>query len=369
MELEIGLKITKTKDDGNLTTSNLKITKDGNGPVFVSSETESMFILTAHLKGYRRERIKIDINEDGTLISISGDKTIQEMVMVRWTMYKKEAEITGFKKNFRIPNGVKLNKIKARFNQEETILSIFMPKLKKGIQGVGIEEVTEVAEEQEEERVVEEAVAVQENESEKTELESVDMPAIETKDISSNDEEIPEMVIQEDQETERIETQDEEAPGEVGQEPTQNERIPELETVSLKEEEVEEIHDETSCSEKEEEFIEEMVKQEDFVEDTSIAPVEPVEEPLKLEHEQLVEEKEETIEQQLHGEEMQNYEEEESSIENKATSPTNGTSPWLRYPFGVPSGFIVGSTLFGLLIALVVHLLSENKKLKKHGTS
>ncbi|KAI3903033.1 hypothetical protein MKW92_024815 [Papaver armeniacum] len=370
MELEIGLKITKTKDDGNFTTSNLRITKDGNGPVFVSSETESMFILTAHLKGYRRERIKIDINEDGTLISISGDKTIQEMVMVRWTMYKKEAEITGFKKVFRIPNGVKLNKIKARFNQEETILSIFMPKLKKGIQGVGIEEVTEVVvEEQQEEKVVEEAVAVQENESENPELEPVDMPAIETKEISSNIEEIPEMVIQEDQETERMD-QDEEALGEVVKEPTENERIPELETVSLKEEEVEEIHDETSCSEKEEEFIEEMVKQEDFVEDTSIAPVEPLEEPLKLEHEQeLLEEKEETIEQQLQGEEMKNLGEEESSIENKATSPTNGTSPWLRYPFGVPSGFIVGSTLFGLLIALVVHLLSENKKLKKYGTS
>ncbi|KAI3978733.1 hypothetical protein MKX01_015908, partial [Papaver californicum] len=99
---------------------------------------------------YRRERIKI--NEDGTLISISGDKTIQEMAMVRWTMYKKEVEITGFEKIFRIPNGVKLNKIKARFNQEETMLSIFMPKLKKGIQGVGIEEVTEVVEKQEEEK-------------------------------------------------------------------------------------------------------------------------------------------------------------------------------------------------------------------------
>ncbi|RZC49034.1 hypothetical protein C5167_017462 [Papaver somniferum] len=371
MELEIGLKITKTKDDGNFTTSNLRITKDGNGPVFVSSETESMFILTAHLQGYRRERIKIDINEDGTLISISGDKTIQEMVMVRWTMYKKEAEITGFKKAFRIPNGVKLNKIKARFNQEETILSIFMPKLKKGIQGVAIEEVTDVAEEQEEEKVVEEAVAVQENESEKTELESLDMPAIETEKMSSNIEEIPEMVIQENQETERTETQDEEAPGEVVQEPTENERIPELETASVKEKEVEEIHDETSCNEKEEELIEEIVKQEDFVEDTSIAPVEPEEEPLILEHEQqLVEEKEENREQQqLRGEEMQNYDEEESSIENKATSPTNETSPWLRYPFGAPSGFIIGSTLFGLLIALVVHLLSENKKLKKHGTS
>ncbi|KAI3993204.1 hypothetical protein MKX01_009947 [Papaver californicum] len=377
MELEIGLKITKTKDDGNLTTSNLRIAKDANGPVFVSSETESWFVLTAHLKGYRRERIKIDINEDGTLISISGDKTIQEMVMVRWTIYKKEVEITGFKKVFRIPNGVKLNKIKARFNQEKTMLSIFMPKLKKGIQGVGIEEVTEVVEKQEEEKVVEEAVVVQENESEKPEiefiekkeLESRDIPDNETKEISRINEEIPDMLIQEDQEKERIETRSEE----VVQEPMENEIITAPETVFLKEEEVEEeeeIQDETSFREKEEEIIEETVKQEDLVEDTSVTPVEPVEEPLKLEHEEeLVEEVEETIDQQLQGEEMQNHDGEETSIENKATSPTDGTNPWLRYPFGVPSGFIVGSTLFGLLIALVVHFLSENKKLKKYGTS
>ncbi|MCL7022611.1 hypothetical protein MKW94_018646 [Papaver nudicaule] len=369
MELEIGLKITKTRDDGNLTTSNLRITKDGNGPVFVSSETESMFVLTAHLKGYRRERIMIDINEDGSLISISGEKTIQEMVMVRWTMYKKEAEITRFKKIFRIPNGVKLNRIKARFNEEETVLSIFMPKSKKGIQGVSIEEVIEVAEEQqqEEEKVVEEADVVQENESEKPEvmliknkdLESLDVPEVETREISTAIEEIPEMVTEEeDEETEMIEpgleeTPYEEAPGEVVQEPTENMRTPELETVTLKEEEVEEC-------------IEEVDKQEDPVEDTSFTSVEPVEEPLKHEDEQ--EPIEETIEQELEQEEMKNDDKEESPIEDPARSPTNGTSPWLQYPFGTP-GFLLGSTLFGIIIALVVHFLNENKKLKKYGTS
>ncbi|KAF8411624.1 hypothetical protein HHK36_004182 [Tetracentron sinense] len=141
MELELGLKITKTRDD--ITTSDLRIAKDHAGALFFSRETEAMFILTAHLKGFRRESIKIDINEDGTQIAISGEKPIQEVVMVRWIMYKKEVEIKGFRKIFRIPDGVVLDRIKAKFNEEDTILSIFMPKSVKGVQGIGIEEVKE----------------------------------------------------------------------------------------------------------------------------------------------------------------------------------------------------------------------------------
>ncbi|GAB4845149.1 hypothetical protein Ancab_038553 [Ancistrocladus abbreviatus] len=139
MELELGLKITKTLDGPAST--DFRLAKDRAGPVFISTETDSMFILTAHLKGFRRKNIKVDINEEGTRIAISGEKPVQEMVMMGWAMIKKQAEMRGFRKVFKIPEGVVLDRIKAMFEEEESILTISMPKLQKGIVGIGIEEV------------------------------------------------------------------------------------------------------------------------------------------------------------------------------------------------------------------------------------
>ncbi|KAB2635262.1 hypothetical protein D8674_025796 [Pyrus ussuriensis x Pyrus communis] len=142
MDLELGLKITHTVDD-HVSSANFRIAKDRSGPLFVSKETESMFILTGHLKGYRKERVCIDINEDGTQIGISGEKPVQEKVMSGWIMHKKEVEMRGFRKVFRIPDGVVLDRIKAKFNVHESSLTIVMPKSVKGSRGVGIEEVKE----------------------------------------------------------------------------------------------------------------------------------------------------------------------------------------------------------------------------------
>ncbi|KAK9110506.1 hypothetical protein Sjap_018566 [Stephania japonica] len=141
MELELGLKITRTGEES--TSTDLRIAKDRTGPVFFSTETEKMFILTVHLKGFKREKIKIEINDDGTRIAISGERPVREMVLVRWKMCQKETEIVGFRKVFRIPNGVRLDLIKARFDEEECILTISMPKSVKGIVGTGIEEIKE----------------------------------------------------------------------------------------------------------------------------------------------------------------------------------------------------------------------------------
>ncbi|KAF4375579.1 hypothetical protein G4B88_022226 [Cannabis sativa] len=130
MELELGLKITKSTDDITSTTTNLRIAKDSSGPVFISRETDTKFILTAHLK-------------EGTEISISGERPVRELVMSGWMMQKKEVELKGFIKVFRIPDGVILDRIKAKFNNQESVLTIVIPKSSKGIRGVGIEEVKE----------------------------------------------------------------------------------------------------------------------------------------------------------------------------------------------------------------------------------
>ncbi|GAB2274419.1 hypothetical protein Dimus_009187 [Dionaea muscipula] len=138
MEIELGLKITNTIDD--LVSTDFRLAKDRAGPLFISTETDSLFILNAHLKGFRRENIKISINEDGTRVTITGNKPVQEMVLTGRGMYKKEAEMRGFRKVFIIPEGVELNRIKAKFNEEESILTISMPKLNKGIRGTSVTE-------------------------------------------------------------------------------------------------------------------------------------------------------------------------------------------------------------------------------------
>ncbi|XP_057502268.1 uncharacterized protein LOC130786063 [Actinidia eriantha] len=140
MELELGLKISKTIVDFT-SSADLLISKDRSIAVFVSKETESMFILTAHLKGYKREFIKIEINEDGTQIAVSCEKPVEEIVMFGWKVYKKESEMRGFKKAFKIPHGVILDKIKAKLDEEECILTISMPKSVKGMVGICVEEV------------------------------------------------------------------------------------------------------------------------------------------------------------------------------------------------------------------------------------
>ncbi|BFG40781.1 hypothetical protein CerSpe_270550 [Prunus speciosa] len=139
MDLELRLKITHTIDD-HVSSANVRIAKDNSDPHFVSKETETTFVLTGHLKGYRRQHIEIDINEDGTQIAISGKKPVQEKVMIGWMMYKKEVEIGSFRKVFRIPNGVVLDRIKAKFKEHESTLTIVMPKSEKGIRDVEIEE-------------------------------------------------------------------------------------------------------------------------------------------------------------------------------------------------------------------------------------
>ncbi|XP_054786002.1 uncharacterized protein LOC129292476 [Prosopis cineraria] len=142
MALELGLKITRTRAPDNATSiSELRISKSREGPVFVSTETHATFILTCYLKGYHRNSFEIKISEDGKEISINGEKPVQEILMMGRVMLKKNVETVGFRKVFKIPCGVVLDRISAKFDEDESLLKIVMPKLVKGICGVQIEEV------------------------------------------------------------------------------------------------------------------------------------------------------------------------------------------------------------------------------------
>nr|GMD85158.1 microtubule-associated protein 1B-like [Ipomoea batatas] len=139
MDLKLELSLKGDGDD-----LKFQFAKDHTGPRFQSKETDTMFILTAQIRGYMREQIKIDINKDGTVITIGGEKSTEEvMIMVGWKVYKKGIEIMKFRKAFRIPDGVILDNIRANFNEDEYMLSILMPKKVKGIVGIGIEEMVE----------------------------------------------------------------------------------------------------------------------------------------------------------------------------------------------------------------------------------
>lgn len=76
--------------------------------------------------------------------------------MKGWIMQKKDVEIREFKKVFRIPDVINLDRIKAKFTGEETTLKITMPKLVKGMLGIQIEEVEEEVDKAQPEEVQEE---------------------------------------------------------------------------------------------------------------------------------------------------------------------------------------------------------------------
>lgn len=113
---------------------------------FEFSFKDSYGYIYIYFSGFQRKSIKIEINEDGSLIMISGEKEIQETVIVGWRLQKKEKEIRILKKAFKIPDGVILDRIRAKFDEDESILTISMPKKEEGIRGVSVEEVTTVPE-------------------------------------------------------------------------------------------------------------------------------------------------------------------------------------------------------------------------------
>ncbi|XP_010428746.1 PREDICTED: gelsolin-related protein of 125 kDa [Camelina sativa] len=200
MEVELGLKITRTKDDVS-SSRDFQVVKDSFGRhLSLSRETNSVFILTLHLKGFKKDGVDIEINKEGNRIKISGRKQVQEMVLVKWVEWKKETEVKEFKKVFRIPDIVNLDKIKAKLNEEDGTLTVTMPKKIKGITGLKIEEEEEEEEEEKTEPVVEEKT------EEKTEPEEEIKEELkpEVEEEEEEEEEEPQREVEEDKIEEEV---------------------------------------------------------------------------------------------------------------------------------------------------------------------
>ncbi|XP_028763866.1 uncharacterized protein LOC114722098 [Neltuma alba] len=123
----------------------LWIAKDREEGVFWCRETPSMFILSARLQGYKRNSIEIIKikDEGGDQSSTNEEKPIQKLVIMGKVMGKNQEEILGFRKVYKIPNGVVPDQIKAKYSEEESVLKICMTKFVKQICGVHVEEVKE----------------------------------------------------------------------------------------------------------------------------------------------------------------------------------------------------------------------------------
>ncbi|CAN8234316.1 unnamed protein product [Cochlearia groenlandica] len=190
MELELGLKITRTREDVS-SSVDFQLSKDKFGPLVMSQETDSRFIIIIHLKGFKKEGIEIDINKEGNRITVRGRKLVEEMVLIRWMSWKKETEFRSFKKAFRIPNIVDLDKIKARFDEDDATLTITMPKRVKGLSGFKIEE----EDEEEEEEVREETVFPQEMADSSTESEDISLRKVSGIEDQEQDQEVMEKKV------------------------------------------------------------------------------------------------------------------------------------------------------------------------------
>ncbi|XP_071694285.1 uncharacterized protein [Rutidosis leptorrhynchoides] len=138
MALKFDPKLMKVADE--FADFDLLKPKSQPGPEFQSQETESNYIITVYLEGYRRTNINVERTEDGSRIIIKGGKPFQDMLNVAGKVVKKHVEMRGFQKSFRVPQGVVLNKIHARFDENDSKLVIRMPKATKGLIGAKIEE-------------------------------------------------------------------------------------------------------------------------------------------------------------------------------------------------------------------------------------
>ncbi|CAN7130499.1 unnamed protein product [Brassica rapa subsp. narinosa] len=204
MELELGLKITRARDNDVSCSTDFKVSRDVFGQLWHSRETDSVFILTLHLKGFKKDGIDTEINKEGDMITIRGRKQVEEMVLVKWVKWRKESEIKEFKKVFRIPDIVNLDKIKARFYEEDGTLTVTFPKRVKGITGLKIEEVEEAEKTEPETEKTEEKTELEEEiKEEKEPEEEAEEPKME-----EEEEEIVEEQETRDHEEDREETEE-----------------------------------------------------------------------------------------------------------------------------------------------------------------
>ncbi|XP_006364139.1 uncharacterized protein [Solanum tuberosum] len=130
MDKELRSKVARVSDEFN-SSEFFQFPRDRAGLAFQSTETNTMFVITAHLKGYTRGNVKVDLNEDKTKLVVTCEKPVQETVTIGSEVIKKGVQIRKFTESFKIPEGVIVDEIITNFNEETSNLTITMPKRMK----------------------------------------------------------------------------------------------------------------------------------------------------------------------------------------------------------------------------------------------
>lgn len=205
--------------------------------------------------GYTGESIEIKISEDGEEIWVSGEREVQEMTMMPLRMKEEEVKMRGFRRKFKIPEGVVLDWIKASYDEDGCVLTIVMPKMVRGVKrGIGIEELKEEEKKEEAEAVEEKAEAteqsvaeeVKEEATEQSVAEEVKEEEVDTKDNIAEEAD-QKSVVEEKKEEEKEEEVDgrEDVAEEADQRSVEEEEVKEKEEEKEGEEQRDEVSQET----------------------------------------------------------------------------------------------------------------------------
>ncbi|KAK1300092.1 22.0 kDa heat shock protein [Acorus calamus] len=97
---------------------------------FFSTETDdSFYLVLSNLSGFKTDELDIKISDDGKTITVRGGRVFDDVVAAAGDLtVRREMRIGRFKKEFRIPDGVDLDRIDADLDEDHGILYVYLPK-------------------------------------------------------------------------------------------------------------------------------------------------------------------------------------------------------------------------------------------------
>eukprot|EP01018_Ginkgo_biloba_P041299 Gb_00079 [translate_table: standard] len=132
MDVRLALRVTGNKrshphGEGNLIRRpNPHLVEPEFEPIIDLKETPEAHILIADLPGFRREDLRVQIDNWGTL-TISGERRVEELITIGWTWHQIERAGHRFRRRLKVPENLNFEGINAKF--ELGVLYVIMPKL------------------------------------------------------------------------------------------------------------------------------------------------------------------------------------------------------------------------------------------------
>ncbi|KAM7271575.1 hypothetical protein ACFE04_030789 [Oxalis oulophora] len=97
-------------------------------------ETQDGHVIKAELPGLKKEEVKVEV-ENGNVLQISGER-VKEVDEGNETWYRNERSVGKFTRRFKLPDGSKVDEIKAVI--ENGVLTVTVPKDHTKIKSIGV---------------------------------------------------------------------------------------------------------------------------------------------------------------------------------------------------------------------------------------